>query len=419
MWWKIGKAAFEGNLLKKSIVYIFTKLPVHIVDKMDYLCGCIARWLYATFVSVKENQIMFIAFQGDFTCNPKYILSELLERNIPYNIVCSARRASLTNGTFPQNVKLVEQYSAGYYREIARSKIIVANSVEFLKKPTPIKKSQIIIETWHGSLGIKRFGAQDNKGKAWVRAGKRCGKYASYIISNSKFENDVYRDTFWKKTPILEYGHPRNDILFLKDEKIINELRLRILGERGVGENTRYILYAPTFRDDHKLDCYNIDFTRLTEAFAERFGGEWTVLTRLHPTVRKKAKEFNEKKGTNGTAKIIDVTTYPDIQELMLISDVAITDYSSWIYDFILTGKPGYIYATDIERYNTERGFYFPLETTPFPIAKNNDELIANVAAFDEEKYTEKLNTFLKGKGCIEDGHASERVAEKIIELMG
>lgn len=414
MWWKIGKAAFEGKLIKKTIIYIFTKLPVIIVEKLDSLCGCIARWIYAMFVPLKENQIMFISFQGDFTCNPKYILKELQRRELPFNYVCSARKTSMTNSTFPPNVKLVEQYSAGYYREIARSKVLVVNSVEFLKKFTPIKKSQIVIETWHGSLGIKRFGAHDNKGKAWVRAGKRCGRYASYIISNSKFENAVYRDTFWKNTPILEYGHPRNDVLFSKDEEFYKSLKGKILSKYENPEDIKLVLYAPTFRDDHGLDCYNIDFSLLTDSLSERFGGEWIVLTRLHPTVRKKASKF--KKGKKDL--IFDVTAYPDIQELMLISDIAITDYSSWIYDFMLTGKPGFIYATDIERYNTERGFYYPLETTPFPLARSNDEIIENIANFDEQEYAEKLKNFLAEKGCFEDGQASSRVADKIEELM-
>ena len=86
----------------------------------------------------------------------------------------------------------MEQYSGEYYQEIAKSKIIVANSVEFLKKPTPKRRSQILIETWHGSLGIKRFDANANSGKSWVSAAKRCGRNADYIISNSSL---VRKDT--------------------------------------------------------------------------------------------------------------------------------------------------------------------------------------------------------------------------------
>ena len=82
----------------------------------------------------------------------------------------------------------------------------------------------------------------------------------------------------------------------------------------------------------------------------------------------------------------------------------------------MLSRKPGFIYANDIEKYNNLRGFYYPLESTPFPIATNNEELIKNIKDFDEENYKNKVEIFLKEKGCIEDGHASERVAKYIVE---
>ena len=144
----------------------------------------------------------------------------------------------------------------------------------------------------------------------------------------------------------------------------------------------------------------------------ERFGGEWEILVRFHPTVRKERKKMRIKN------KVKDVTIYPDIQEIMAISDVAITDYSSWIYDFVLTQRPGFIFAVDIEKYNTERGFYYPLETTPFPIAVDNDELVNNIMQFDTDLYEKKVINFLNDKICFEDGHASERVAKVIKDLI-
>ena len=417
MWKKIKKAAFEGILLKKGIHFIFVVFPVLLVQKIDWLFGCVVRYVYGGLHTVDKKQIMFIPFQGDFTCNPKYIAEELIRRNKKYNIVFSARKASLNRPSlYPEGVRLVEQYSADYYREIMKSKIIVANSVEFLKKPTPKKDSQIIIETWHGSLGIKKFGAKDNHGKTFVRAGQRCGKRADYILSNSDFEDDVYRDTFWKTTPILQYGHPRNDVLFSHDEELVQSIREKVIGSREDYEeicHNRFVLYAPTFRDNHSVASYNLNFDRLREALSERFGGEWSVLVRLHPTVRKKAGKYI--KNRNG----IDVTNYPDIQELMLISDIAITDYSSWIYDFVLTRRPGFLFATDIYTYADERGFYYPLSSTPFPIADNNDDMMENILNFNMEKYKEEVEEFLEGKGCMEDGQASKRAVDKIIELMG
>ena len=135
---------------------------------------------------------------------------------------------------------------------------------------------------------------------------------------------------------------------------------------------------------------------------------------RFHPTVRAFSQNILAK-----SENIIDVTDYPDIQELMLLADIAITDYSSWIYDFVLTRKPGFIYATDLEQYDNERGFYYKLETTPFAIAKNNRELVNNIQNFDMDAYQTKVEEFLKEKGCVEDGKASYRVVEKIKEIIG
>ena len=99
-------------------------------------------------------------------------------------------------------------------------------------------------------------------------------------------------------------------------------------------------------------------------------------------------------------------------------ADAAITDYSSCIFDFLLTKNPGFIYAPDIETYNNERGFYYPLEQTPFPIARNNTELTYNILNFNSNDYNTNVERFLKDKGCIDDGQASARVCDLIDQIL-
>ena len=120
-----------------------------------------------------------------------------------------------------------------------------------------------------------------------------------------------------------------------------------------------------------------------------------------------------------GNENVIDVTDYADMQELISMADIAITDYSSWIYDFVLQRRPGFIFATDIDLYNNERGFCYPLEQTPFAIATNNAQLLQNIRDFNQPVYLDKVEAFLKDKGCMEDGHASERCVDKVLEMMG
>lgn len=404
---KVLRFLVEGKFLRHSI----TRLE----EEIDRYLGILARKILFRNAEVCKNKIFFFTFQGDYTCNPKYICEELLRQGIDCDIIWGVRLLTLNKAyELPRKLRLVDRYTIKFYEEMATSKIWILNSVEVFKNPLYKKDNQILIETWHGSLGLKRFDKQVNEGKAWVKAAELCGQMADYCISNSDFENGVYRGTFWKKTEILKYGHPRNDILFVQGEakdRIISEIKKRY---DETEEDVRYILYAPTFRDSHNFDCYNLRYDRLISAVQEKFGGKWKVLVRFHPTVRDFSKNILAQ---NDDVK--DVTDYPDIQEIMLLADVAVTDYSSWIYDFVLTRKPGFIFATDLAQYNNERGFYYKLEKTPFMVAINNSEMVNNIKNFDENVYRKKVEEFLAEKGCIEDGQASRRIVDKIKEIIG
>ena len=113
---------------------------------------------------------------------------------------------------------------------------------------------------------------------------------------------------------------------------------------------------------------------------------------------------------------VIDASDYNDMQELLAAVDVGITDYSSWIFDFIATRRPGFIYARDIEQYINSRGFYYPLSETPFSIASSDEQLCANIMKFDEEDYAKRLQAFFVGKGYFEDGTASKQTADFILK---
>jgi CDP-glycerol glycerophosphotransferase len=115
---------------------------------------------------------------------------------------------------------------------------------------------------------------------------------------------------------------------------------------------------------------------------------------------------------------VVNANEYPDIQNLLCASDVGITDYSSWMCDYVLTKKPGFLYTPDIDYYDKERGFYYPLETTPFGASKTQEELFERINNFDQNKYNKEVDKFLKDRGCFEKGNASVRIVEKIKELM-
>jgi CDP-glycerol glycerophosphotransferase len=182
----------------------------------------------------------------------------------------------------------------------------------------------------------------------------------------------------------------------------------------------KIILYAPTFRDSIELtgkmdfSVYGIDFERLKMAVERKFGGEWSVIVKWHPFLANYAQSEVGAKGID----CIDATQYNDMQELIIASDIVISDYSSCIFDAALRNIPCFTFATDFEEYKEERGVYYEMEELPFPYAKNNDELESNVMNFDEKTYLDKWESFKNRMGLKETGHAAMDIAKKINEFM-
>jgi CDP-glycerol glycerophosphotransferase len=115
---------------------------------------------------------------------------------------------------------------------------------------------------------------------------------------------------------------------------------------------------------------------------------------------------------------VIDVTGYNDIQELLLIADILISDYSSLMFDYSLTNRPCFLYVPDIKQYlEKERNFYFNLEELPFVSAVSNSDLVREIEQFDEIHYKQEVQTFLNKVGSYENGNSSELLLRKINEI--
>ena len=368
---------------------------------------------------VVNNKIVFMNYLGrSYGCNPKYILEEIQRRNLPYELVW------VINGypddfekDFPSGVRFVQYKSKEFIKELSSAKIWVSNhhfakqfALGLAKKP-----EQFFIQTWHGSLGIKKIEKNVKvltDEQDWEQYASESSTATDLWVSNSNFETEVYNEAFWNVKEIKELGHPRNDIFFISEDKK-SDIKKRVFKTLEIPEDKKVLLYAPTFKDTTSLSSYDIEFSKLLPVLKEKFGGDWVVVSRMHPSFRKRHyKKIKELQNT------YNANSYPDIQELLVSADIAITDYSSCIFDFMLTQKPGFIYAKNIKSYNSERGFYYPITSTPFPIAENNNQLIENIMRFDYKEYKEKVEIFLKEKGCVEDGHASERVVDIIEKVM-
>lgn len=415
----IIRALVEKRFTKtvwKKITTVWKKIT-KIVDKSLSL---ITIRIMSLLTPIDNNKIIFLSFRGSYDCNPKWICEEILRRELPYQVSWSYKKRSLTGlEDFPESLKLVRQGSLDFFKELCSAKIIVDNAILMSVLRYRKKGSQCLIETWHGSLGIKRISKDAVRDKKWIRKAIMEGKQTDYIISNSDFESEIYRGSYWADTPILKFGHARNDILFELDTERVENIRSKVFDIYEVEYDTKICLYAPTFRNDHDLTPYDIDYEGLVSALEERFGGEWVVFTRFHFKVigwMKKEKDIGR---THYSSKVIDVSSYPDIQELAVCTDVAITDYSSWICEYMVTRRPGFLFVSDLSSYvENDRSFYYPLSTLPFPVAQNNEQLVQNILTFDGEGYIKRCDEFLQEKGSSDDGHAAEYIVDKIEELM-
>lgn len=394
--------------INKSIVKFFKTIR----KRIDTLIAIPTIYFLSKNTPIDENKIVFVTTRGQFDCNSKWITLELLKRNLPYTLVWEVRN-NLPLDDIPEEIITVKRFSYDLIKHLASAKIIIDNSINLSYLLYKKKKDQILIETWHGSIGIKKFSKDTNNDKEWIKFAEKQGRLTDYCISNSTFEDAVFREDFWKTTPILQLGHARNDILCEDNTKRINDIKEKIYRKFDLNPDTKICLYAPTFRDDGDMSPYRIDYQALIDALKTRFGGDWVIFTRFHFKLLKKIKNYTYSKG------VINASDYPDIYELLTCTDVGITDYSSWICDYMLTRKPGFLFATDMTEYEkNDRNFFYPLDTMPYPLALNNQQLIENILNFDNEKFVPACDKFLKDKGCMDDGHASERIVDAICAMI-
>ena len=274
------------------------------------------------------------------------------------------------------------------------------------------RKKQVYFQLWHGNIALKKieFDVPEKLGKYYVKSAINDNKIIDYMISNSMWCTEIlYKGAFKYKKTIFEYGTPRNDILINKDNNVINKVRKYL----NISNDCKVLLYAPTFRNKYNGQ-YNIDFEQLISTLEKKYNTKWVVLLRLHPNVRNKAKEY----GIEYKNNVIDACYYDDMQELIALSDIIITDYSSVMFDGMIGNIPVLLYATDIDAYNEERGTYFKLNELPFKVSINNDELnnIIKENSFDDLK--KSYDSFKKKIGLIENGQASKKVGELIYEII-
>lgn len=362
------------------------------------------------FLKVKKGRVLCIAYGGhQYSCNPRYISEYIVENESDIFNVHWLFEKTRVPKDLDRRVNVV------FYRTVRA--VIIINTSEFVianQRTDPWqygwmkKKGQKYIMTWHSGKALKRIELDAIKSLApsYIRRMKNDSAYADLFLSESNYTTSLYKKSFLYDGEILEKGLPRNDIFFNIEKH--RDIKKEVYKHFGFVENDKIVLYAPTFRGSMELDNYNIDWSKVVPAFEELLRGNVKVLIRLHPnflgTNRDRSTLFK-------MDNIFEATTYDNINDLIIASDVMISDYSSCMFDFALMKRPVFIYATDIEKY--DRGFYMNIKELPFPFAGSNDRLLFNIENFNMNRYQEKLRVLMEDFfHSYDDGNATEAVVE-------
>ena len=396
-----------------------------VLRKFRNLLGRLRFIKYYLTTKIDEKTILFEAYMGrSYACSPKAIYEYMVnnEKYHEFQFIWAFKNPE--NYKFLEennNTKVIKYKSRQYYQSYAKSKYWVTNSriSDIIMK----KKSQKFIQCWHGTplkkLGydiIVDGGNAMNSLKDIRKKYRIDAKKYDYMLSPSKFCTEKFRSAFNlkkynKENIIIEEGYPRNDFLSNYQKKDVT----RIKKELNIPKDKKVILYAPTWRDNQHESgigyVYNpeIDFKKLQK----EFGGEYVLLFRSHYFIANYIN-LEEYKGF-----VYNVSQYDDINDLYIISDLLITDYSSVFFDYAILKRPIIFYMYDLKEYkNKLRDFYIDLKELPGPIVENEKDLIKEIKNVDKnsktyynnyKKFNEKFNN-------LEDGCATERVVSKIIE---
>jgi len=350
---------------------------------------------------VEPGVVLFDSWRGKYADSPRAISEELHRRNGPYRHVWVVENED--DPMLPAWAEPVRPNSRQHLAALGRAQYIVANSgmpIYWRKKP-----GQRYLQTWHGTplkkvaFDIERPQMAD--ARRYLRNFARDVGYWDLLLSQNPFSTATLRQAFKYTGPVLESGYPRNDLLSSPDAGNAREETRRRLGLR---DGERAILYAPTWRDNAVFEL-ELDLGGL----AERLGPQTRFLLRAHNSVARTVEEQSH-------PQVIDVSAVPDVRELLTAADVLVTDYSSVMFDFAITGRPIVLFAYDLEHYrDTLRGLYLDLEReAPGPLLRTAEELFVTLERLGAQNgaVTPEYRHFRDEYAPFDDGSAAARTVE-------
>ncbi|MFJ9621488.1 CDP-glycerol glycerophosphotransferase family protein [Streptomyces sp. NPDC101181] len=365
--------------------------------------------LRAVAPAASRPAVLYSSYDGrQFSDSPRAIHRELASREGDIEHLWAVRDQQ---AAVPDGVRPVALHSAEWYKALARSRWIVTNT--HLPQWFERADGQCVVQTWHGTP-LKRIGRDlagtPHADAAYMASLERRSAQWSVLVSPNSFSTPVLRRAFGYTGEVLECGYPRNDLLFAADRaKVAAAVRERL----AIPEGRRVVLYAPTWREDQPRQGgrYGLDLQLDLERAREAIGEDSVLLVRRHYLVGGSVPD---------TDFVRDVSRHPDTTELLLISDVLVTDYSSIMFDFAQTGRPMLFHTYDLAHYrDTLRGFCFDFERrAPGPLIPDSAGVVA--ALRDPEAATaghrEAYGQFREAFCDLDDGTAAARVVDRMLK---
>lgn len=348
---------------------------------------------------LKENRITFISNRrNSISGNYESIYAELIkDKNIEIKTVLDTKES------------FISCFKYGYY--LASSKVILID--DYIRSVYEIRKRKdnYLIQVWHACGAFKAFGfSRLSKEGCWSQDSRSHRTYDYCLVSSRKVAKH-YAEAFGMNVDrVIATGVPRTDIFF--DEAYKREIRAKIFSTYPMLKDKKVILFAPTFRGSSKKEGnyphYRFDYKKIFE----RLGDEYRIIIKHHPHVNNKPVIENEYKD-----RVIDLSKNEELNELLFVTDILITDYSSVVFEAALLDIPMLFYAFDLDEYISRRGFYCEyISFIPGKLVENMDEIIDALLAGDFE--ADKIIEFKKDFFDDLDGKSGKRASEFIKRLM-
>ncbi len=368
-----------------------------------------ALWnVFCKVTKIKKNRVLFVSFDGRaYSDNPKAVSCALHDMDPTAEILWVTKDLKAGAAIYPDYVKLIDRNKPlQYTRALTTSKVIVDNENFKIAK----RKGQRFVQVWHGDRAFKKILYDSPFFKPTSKVREEEEGYCDLAVSGSEYGYNTFRSAFRYTGEMITTGTPRDDMLLRNDPQQAAEVKKKL----GIPDGAKVLLYAPTLRRKNQRgkgdqEIQDLDVHKTLEALEKKYGCDWIFLLRAHPVM-------SGLTGFETGEKVKDVSKYEDMADLLLVSDLLITDYSSSAGDFALLGRPIILYQSDRAEYiEKDRTFYFEMEDSPYMIAENQAELEAFILQLTDEKARENCRAILDFYKTTENGCASKAVAERIM----